>query len=413
MVINYKNNYLKIEDVDLKKLISKYPTPFYAYSHKSIVKNYKRLKKYLKRDIYYSIKANSNQAIITLISKLGAGVDVVSGEELQRVLKANIKPNKIMFEGVGKKSEDIILAIKNDIKQINIESLEEIEIINKFAKLMKKKVNIGIRINPNIDAKTKKKISTGLETTKFGINLNDLKKAIKKIKNFKNINLIGISCHIGSQIFSLNVYEKLFKKMINIEKLFRKNKLIIKNLDLGGGMGFDYKKKKNLNLIRLSQLIKKYFKDTTYKISFEPGRYLVANSGVLVSKILMIKSSKKINFLIIDAGMNTFIRPALYNDIHNIIPLKKGSNKYKYCVVGPICENSDTFANNVKLPKQSIGNIVVIEDVGAYGSVMSSNYNSKTLPAEILIKDKKFHLIRKYQKINELISKDSIPKWIK
>ncbi|MBD42355.1 MAG: diaminopimelate decarboxylase [Pelagibacteraceae bacterium] len=403
-------NKLQIEKINIDKLIKKYQTPLYVYSYNKLKNNYKKLTNILKKNIYYSVKANSNQAIISLFSKLGSGIDVVSGEELQRALKAKVNPNKIIFEGVGKSKDDLRLAIKKNIRQINIESVDEIKIINQLAKFLKRKINIGIRINPNIDGKTNKKISTGLDHNKFGINLKDLKKTIDKIKSSSNINFVGISCHIGSQIFSLSVYKRLFLKMIELEKFFTKNGLVVKHLDLGGGMGYDYAKKMKFDLYKFSRLINKYFSNVDYEISFEPGRFLTANSGLLITKILMIKSSRKINFIVVDAGMNTLIRPALYNEMHNIFSPKKNKGKKKYSIVGPICETSDTFAKEIVLPKQSIDDILIIEDVGAYGSSMSSNYNSKVLPAEILIKDNKDYLIRKRQDINELIKRDKIPK---
>ena len=403
-------NKLQIEKINIDKLIKKYQTPLYVYSYNKLKNNYKKLTNILKKNIYYSVKANSNQAIISLFSKLGSGIDVVSGEELQRALKAKVNPNKIIFEGVGKSKDDLRLAIKKNIRQINIESVDEIKIINQLAKFLKRKINIGIRINPNIDGKTNKKISTGLDHNKFGINLKDLKKTIDKIKSSSNINFVGISCHIGSQIFSLSVYKRLFLKMIELEKFFTKNGLVVKHLDLGGGRGYDYAKKMKFDLYKFSRLINKYFSNVDYEISFEPGRFLTANSGLLITKILMIKSSRKINFIVVDAGMNTLIRPALYNEMHNIFSPKKNKGKKKYSIVGPICETSDTFAKEIVLPKQSIDDILIIEDVGAYGSSMSSNYNSKVLPAEILIKDNKDYLIRKRQDINELIKRDKIPK---
>ncbi len=404
-------NKLQIEKINIDKLIKRYQTPLYIYSYNKLKNNYIKLTNILKKNIYYSVKANSNQAIISLFSKLGSGIDVVSGEELQRALKAKVNPNKIIFEGVGKSKDDLRLAIKKNIRQINIESVGEIEIINKLAKSLKRKINVGVRINPNIDGKTKKKISTGLDHNKFGINLKDLKKTIDKIKSSSNINFVGISCHIGSQIFSLSVYKRLFLKMIELEKFFTKNGLVIKHLDLGGGMGYDYTKKMKFDLYKFSRLIKKYFSNVDYEISFEPGRFLTANSGLLITKILMIKSSRKINFIVVDAGMNTLIRPALYNEMHNIFSPKKNKSKKKYSIVGPICETSDTFAKEIVLPKQSIDDILIIEDVGAYGSSMSSNYNSKVLPAEILIKNNKSYLIRKRQNINELINRDQVPKF--
>ena len=318
MLIDYENNYLKIENVSITELSKKYSTPFYVYSTKIINQNYNKLRSNLNSNIYYSVKANSNQAFISLFSKLGAGADVVSGEELRRSLSADVKPSKIIFEGVGKSQNDIILAIKNNIKQINVESLEELELINIVSKNLNCKANIGIRINPDVEAETDNKISTGRKSDKFGINFIEIPEVIKKINNLKNIKFIGLSCHIGSQIFSLRVYENMFKKMKQAVNIFHENNLNIENLNLGGGMGFDYTKKKIFNINGLGKLVKKYFSNIPYNISFEPGRYLIAKSGTLITKIILIKSGIK-NFIVVDAGMNTFIRPALYNAFHNIL----------------------------------------------------------------------------------------------
>jgi len=283
MTTHYENNYLKIENVSIIELAKKYNTPLYVYSAKNIMQNYNELKSNLNKDIYYSVKANSNQAIISLLSKLGAGADVVSGEELQRSFSANVKPNMIIFEGVGKTQDDIFLAVKENIKQINIESVEELEIINSIAKTLNCKANIGIRINPDIEAETNEKISTGRKSDKFGINFNDISEAIKKIADLNNIKFVGLSCHIGSQIFSLKVYENMFKKMKEAENIFHENNLSVENLNLGGGMGFDYTKKKPFDISEFCKLINQYFSNTSYNISIEPGRSL--NLGDILLQI--------------------------------------------------------------------------------------------------------------------------------
>tara|TARA_Y100000590_G_scaffold59165_1_gene62739 strand:+ start:4234 stop:5472 length:1239 start_codon:yes stop_codon:yes gene_type:complete len=408
MSLKYIDNILMIEDVSLKELASNYTTPFYVYSVDSIKKNYNTLKSSLRKDIYYSVKANSNQAILSLLFNLGAGADVVSGEELKRVLAVGINPNKIIFEGVGKLKEDIEFSIKNEIKQINVESLSEIKLINKLAGSQNKKVNIGIRINPDIDIDSHNKISTGKNTDKFGITLDKLNDVISTLNVSKNICCIGISCHVGSQIFSINIFEQTFKKIINVINIFKTHKFEITNINLGGGMGVDSQNNKIFEINKLSQITNKYFGETSYKISFEPGRYLVAESGILVTKVLTVKKSGNTNFLIVDAGMNNFIRPALYDDYHKIDPIQNDYRNINYAVAGPICESSDIFHSNIKLPEQNINDILTISNVGAYGSVMSSNYNSKVLSAEIMVSKDKHYLIRPAQKIEELISKDIV-----
>ena len=412
MSTNYINNSLFIEKVKIETLVKNNLTPFYVYSSDSIKENFNLLKKNLGKNIYYSVKANSNQTIISLLSGLGSGFDVVSEEELIRVLKINVDPKKIIFEGVGKTDQAIKIAIEKEIKQINIESINEIKIINNIAKKLNKRINIGIRINPDIDAKTNYKITTGTKCNKFGIDIKDLYKAIDLVQLSKNLKMSGISCHLGSQIFSIKVFENLFIKMKKIVEILEKRKISIKNLDLGGGMGVDQNNNQKFKISSLGKIVKKYFGNVKYEISFEPGRFLIANSGILISKVLMTKKTGNINFAIIDAGMNTFMRPALYNAFHKIIPIKKKKSTQKYTVAGPICETSDIFYKNIMLSKLSIGDFVAILNTGAYGSVMSSNYNSKILPAELIVSGNRYETIRFSQNIIELISKDKVPYWI-
>ena len=412
MSIRFKKSEPFIEEVSLIKITKKIETPFYVYSQKKITNAYNKIKKNIQAEIFYAIKANSNQAIISILKNLGAGADVVSLGELKRALNAGINPKKIIFEGVGKSSKDIEFAIKKKIKQINIESLNELELIDSISKSLRKKTKIGIRINPDIDAQTLDKISTGRKTDKFGITYNQLPKVCEVLKNLNNVNLNGISCHIGSQIHDIKIFEKVFIKIKEAINIFSKNNIEIRSLDLGGGFGVTYNKEKPLNLIRISNLINKHFKKN-FEISIEPGRYLVANSGVLITKILTTKKNGQINYLITDAGMQTLLRPSMYKTFHKIESFSKNKKKEKYVIAGPICESSDILSSNIKLPKQQVGNYIAICDTGAYGFVMASNYNTKGLPAEILINNNKYAIIRNNEKIEKSIAKDIIPKWLK
>tara|TARA_B100000029_G_scaffold194903_1_gene192972 strand:- start:1005 stop:2249 length:1245 start_codon:yes stop_codon:yes gene_type:complete len=413
MTIRFKKNEPFIEGVSLVKLTKKIETPFYIYSQKKITDAYNKIKKNINVEIFYAIKANSNQAIISILKNLGAGADVVSIGELKRALRAGINPKKIIFEGVGKSRKDIEFAIKKKIKQINVESIKELELINSISKSLKKKTKIGIRINPDIDAQTLDKISTGRKADKFGIVYDQLPEVCYILKNLDNVNLNGISCHIGSQIHNAKIFEKVFKKIKEAINIFSNNNIKIMSLDLGGGFGVTYNNEKEINLLKISNLINKYFRKKNFEISIEPGRYLVANSGVLVTKILTSKKNGPINYLITDAGMQTFLRPSMYKAFHKIESFSKNKKKRKYTIAGPICESSDILSKNIKLPEQKIGNYLAICDTGAYGFVMASNYNSKNFPAEILIHNKKFFIIRKSENIEKLISKDIMPKWIK
>ena len=414
MNIEFKNNKPYIESLCLDNIINSHKTPFYIYSQKEIEKTYNYLKKNLPAEIFFSVKANSNQAILKLMQNLGAGADVVSAGELKRAINANFKNNKIIFEGVGKSKEDIEYAVKNNIKLINIESIKEFEIINNIGKEKKKIVDIGIRINPNIDANTLNKISTGKKTDKFGIDLNNLDEIVKILQSSNNLKLKGISCHIGSQIHEIKIYEKVFLKMKEIADFFLSNNFELDNVDLGGGFGVDYEKDQNkIDIINMGKLITLIFGKNSYKISFEPGRYLTAKSGIIVTRIINTKTNGNVNFLITDAGMHTFIRPSMYNATHRIQPLKDLNNsKKKYTIAGPICESSDIISKDIVLPEQKIDNYLIIHDTGAYGSVMASNYNSRGFPEEILIYQDKIAIIHKNESISEIIKKDIIPEWL-
>ena len=413
MGLYFKDNKPFIEDQNLLELTSKVSTPFYIYSQKSIEENYNKLKRSLKREIFYSVKANSNQSIIKLLDSIGAGIDVVSVEELKRALKAKVSPSKIIFEGVGKSEKDIEFAITKNIRQINVESIEELILIDEISKKLNNITSIGIRINPDIDARSLDKISTGRRTDKFGIGFRELSNVCDIIKNSEKIKFEGLSCHIGSQIFELSTFEKFFLKMKDAVNIFKEHNLNIQHLDLGGGFGVSYSSdNKELDFSKLALLVEKIFPDPGFEISFEPGRYLVATSGFLLTKILINKKNSDNNFLITDAGMQTFLRTAIYDSFHKIISLKKEPEEIKYNIAGPICESSDILGKDVLLPKQYRNDFLLICDVGAYGSVMASNYNSKCLPAEILIFENKYKIIRESQTLESIIKKDNIAEWL-
>ncbi len=414
MNIYFDNNKPFIEEVAIQDIVNSHPTPIYVYSQENIKKTFDDLKKNLSGEILYAVKANSNQAILKLIKNIGAGADVVSVGELKRSLKAGFDPGKIIFEGVGKSKTDIEFAIQKDIKLINVESFNELKIIDEIGKNINKKVNIGIRLNPDIDSQSIEKISTGNRTDKFGIALEQLDKVISQIQLSNYINLKGISCHIGSQIHNIDTFKKIFKTMKKTASYVLSKKINLQYVDLGGGLGVNYEREKNDFDIRgLGQLAKLVFKDEPYEISFEPGRYIIAKSGILITKILTVKENGGINFLITDAGMQTFIRPAMYNAYHRIEALNDlDQNVVLYTVAGPICESSDIIGREINLPEQKEGNFLIINDVGAYGAVMSSNYNSRGFPSEILVHHDEFALIRPKESIDEIIKKDLIPKWL-
>tara|TARA_B100000035_G_C20994824_1_gene551963 strand:+ start:163 stop:1377 length:1215 start_codon:yes stop_codon:yes gene_type:complete len=402
----YKKNKLKIDRFDISSITNKYKTPIYCYSLKKIKENIQNLKIHFKKInplICYAVKANSNLNILKEIKKNNLGADVVSGGELMKALKAGIKPKKIVFSGVGKTSEEIEYAINKKILLINAESKSEILEIEKIAKKKKKIINVGIRLNPNTDAKTLSQISTGKKENKFGVNQKVFLKLVNIVKKSKNLNLKCLSVHIGSQILNHKPYQNMLK---TVNKIIKLSKYDFEFVDLGGGMGIDYNHNNfKLNLKKYSQDIKKFLEVNNCKIIFEPGRSIIGDTAVLITKVIYIKEGFKKDFVILDAAMNDLMRPALYGAKHKIMPLKKINKKSKkiYEFVGPICESTDTFATIKNYQKLNEKDYLIICDVGAYGMSLASNYNVRPKPLEILIKNSKIQILSKRQKISDLM----------
>ena len=405
--LRYVGKKLFIEKLSINNIIKKNKTPFYLYSENQIINNYLKFKKTFKKTnpiICFAAKSNSNVAILKILGKLGAGADVVSVGELLKALKAGIKSNKIVFSGVGKTEEELEIAINKKILLINCESESEAKLINKIAKKLKKKVSIGFRLNPNIDAKTHKKISTGKAENKFGLSIKNFKSFFRDISMYQNIRLDALSVHIGSQILT----DAPYKKTLNVmSKLIEELNLELKFVDLGGGFGINYSgKDKPINLTKYSALVDKFSKKLKCKIIFEPGRSIIGDTGILLSKIQYIKKSANKDFIILDVGMNDFMRPALYDAKHIIIPVSRVSSKIKGLIefVGPICESTCKFGIYKNFSKIKENDYIAITNVGAYGSSLSSNYNTRPLIAEILVSKNKFKYIRKKQNLLKLIN---------
>ena len=403
----YFREKLFIENTSVLHIAKKNKTPFYLYSEKQIKENYLNFVKTFKDInplICFAAKANTNITILKMLGRLGSGADVVSGGELLKALKAGIKPNKIVFSGVGKTEEELKLAIRKKILLINVESESEAVLINKIGKKINRIISIGFRLNPNVDAKTHKKISTGKAENKFGVSIKNFFSFYKEIKKYKNIKIDALSVHIGSQILSDAPYKKVLDILL---KVIKDLNIKLKYIDLGGGFGIRYSKKdKLINLNNYAKLVYNFKKKLGCSIIFEPGRSLVGNTGILVSKIQYIKKGLNKNFIIIDAGMNDFMRIALYDASHNIIPIVKTNKKNQAPIefVGPICETTCKFAKYRNYQKIEEGDFVAITDVGAYGSSLSSNYNTKPLIAEILAGKNNFKIIKKKQDLLKLIN---------
>jgi diaminopimelate decarboxylase len=404
--MKYKEKNFFIENIEASTLAEKYHTPLYCYSYDKLKKNINYFKKKFKTInplICFAVKSNSNKILLNEISKLGLGADVVSIGELMRALKAGIKPNKIVFSGVGKTSNEIDYAIKKKILLINAESRSEVLEIEKIAKTNRQIVNIGIRLNPNTDAKTLSKISTGKKDNKFGVSEKIFLDLVNYVKKSNYLKLKCLSVHIGSQILDNKPYNKVLKVL---EKIIGKINFNFEYIDLGGGMGIDYgDKEKKLSLGKYCQNIIKFLKKNNSKIIFEPGRSIIGSTGFLISKIIYIKKGDKKEFIILDAGMNDLMRPALYNAKHQIIPLEKNNKKSKkvYEFVGPICESTDKFLTKKNFQKLKEKDLIAICDVGAYGMSLSSNYNLRPRAAELLIKNSKIKIISKRQSLKDLI----------
>ena len=404
--MNFKKNKLYIENIEARNIARKFGTPSYCYSFYKLKKNIQSFKNNFKSInplICFSVKSNSNLQILKEIRKAGIGADVVSKGELAIALKAGINPKKIVFSGIGKTFDEIKFAIEKNILLINTESESEIKEIENIAKTKKKKIDIGLRLNPNIDAKTLKKISTGKNEDKFGVAESNFLKILKKFKNSKYLNIKCLSVHIGSQITDYRPYAK----MINVvQNTIKKSKHKFDFIDLGGGMGIKYSNKSNsLNYKKYNLIIKKFLKKNNVKIVFEPGRSIIANTAILLSKIIYIKTTRNKNFIILDAAMNDLMRPALYGSMHQIIPIKKNNriiNK-THDFVGPICESTDKFLSLKKYQKLNEKEILAICDVGAYGMVLSSNYNLRTKASEIMVNKSSLRVILKRQKLNNII----------
>ncbi len=406
MSLSYKGQNLFVDNISVKGIAKNNITPFYLYSYKKIRNNFETFSNYFKKVkplVCFSVKSNSNVSLISELGRIGSGADVVSEGELLKALKAKIKPSKIVFSGVGKTESELKFAIKKKVLLINIESESEARLIDKISRKMRRITSIGIRINPGVDANTLSKISTGKIDSKFGLPKSSFLNFCRNFKKFKNLKIKAVSVHIGSQITSVGP----FRKTLNVlYKIIKSSGINFEYIDLGGGFGIPYQnKEKKIDIGNYSKLVNKFKKRLNCKIIFEPGRFIVGNAGTLISRIVFIKKNGNKNFVILDAGMNDFMRPALYNAKHNIIPVLKLKKKINGNVefVGPICESTDTFVKYRNYSLLNENNLVAITNVGAYGSSLSSNYNTRPLASEILVKKGKVKIIRRRQKISEII----------
>lgn len=417
-MINYKNGNLTVESVDVSKIVSEVGTPFYCYSYNKILDQYRGLAAALspsKISIYFAVKANSNLSIIKTLAKEGAGADVVSLGEFKRCLLAGVDPKKIVFSGVGKTTEEIVEALNNDIFQINVESEAELININEIAKSLGKVATIGLRVNPDVDAKTHEKITTGKKENKFGIDLKDAPIFFSKASTLSNVSMKSLAVHIGSQLLELSPYKSAYEKIAEMTRYLRSTGHEISHLDLGGGLGIPYSDESLADLNAYNQIILETVGDLDCKLSIEPGRYLVGEAGILITRVIYIKQGEQKKFVIVDGAMNDLIRPTLYDGFHAIVPVteKNLSSQKSLCdVVGPICESGDYFAKDRMLPEVNQNDLLAITCSGAYGAVMASNYNSRPLIPEVLVSNDVFSVIRERQAFEKIIQDEKLAAWL-
>jgi diaminopimelate decarboxylase len=418
--ITYRKSLLFMEDADLCRVAEKYGTPLYCYSAARITEKFRRYDDAMKRvadpknyTICYATKANSNVAVLSLLQKLGAGADIVSGGEMQRALKAGIDPKKIVFSGVGKSEEELEAAIRRGILQINVESEEELKTISRLSKKAGKTTRIAIRVNPDVDAKTHAKITTGKKENKFGIDIKDAPALYKKAAKLPGIDPSGVAVHIGSQLVSLTPFRRAYERVAELLLRLRKSGIPVTRVDLGGGIGITYRDEKLPDMNLYALMVRDIILPLNVHVILEPGRSIVGDAGVLLSRVRHIKNGHDKKFLILDAAMNDLMRPALYDAYHTIVPCRKtGGRKQVYDVVGPVCESGDTFLTGEAMPEMTEGDVVAIMCAGAYGAVMSSNYNTRPNAAEILVSGSRTAVIRPRQTVDELIARDKVPVWV-
>jgi diaminopimelate decarboxylase len=421
---HFQKNELLVEDVSVNALAKKHGTPLYVYSGKTITDHYQRLDQALaplNHLVCYALKANSNLAVLQLLAKQGCGFDLVSGGELYRVLKAGGKANRCTFAGVGKTRAEIEYALNEGVYCFNVESEAELVFINEVAGKLKKIAPIAVRVNPNIDAHTHAKITTGTYANKFGIAFEEISALYRRASKLKNLKLLGLQMHIGSQITEVNPFVQAVKKVLPLA-LEMKRLYGIEFFDIGGGLGIVYdpalesgspswwnKPKTPLTPALYAKKLVPLLKNSGLRILIEPGRFMVGNAGILVTEVLYVKKTGKKNFVIVDAAMNDLIRPAFYDSYHQIVPLqKKGGKLVSTDVVGPVCESGDYFCKDRPLPAFKAGDKIALLSAGAYGFVMSSNYNTRPRAAEILVKGSKAHVARKRETLDDCLNGETL-----
>ena len=416
----YKNGNLHAEDVALDKIAAEVGTPFYCYSSATLTRHYNLFTEALSplpHQVFFAIKSLSNLAVLKLLGDLGAGMDVVSGGEYRRAKAAGVPGERIVFSGVGKTREEMHLALTGGIRQFNVESEPEMRALSEVASALGLEAPIAIRVNPDVDAQTHAKISTGKSENKFGIPISRAREVYAEAARLPGLRVVGIDVHIGSQLTELAPFEQAFGKVAELTEALRADGHKIERLDLGGGLGIPYSRSNEVPPLPLDYgaMVKRTLGHLGCEIEVEPGRLISGNSGILVSQVIYVKNGEGRDFLIVDAAMNDLVRPSMYDAHHDIVPLvepEPGQLPQSFDVVGPVCETGDTFARGRSLPALAEGDLIAFRSAGAYGAVMASEYNSRPLVPEVLVQGDQFAVIRRRPSFDEMLNRDSLPSWL-
>ncbi|MBZ8118287.1 diaminopimelate decarboxylase [Roseovarius sp. LXJ103] len=416
----YKGGVLHAEDVPVAEIAAQVGTPFYLYSTATLERHFKLLDEALcgmEHLVCYAMKAASNQAILKTLAALGAGMDVVSGGEYLRAKAAGVPGDKIVFSGVGKTEGEMRLALEGGVRQFNVESEPEMEVLSAVAVSMGLRAPITVRVNPDVDAKTHAKIATGKSENKFGIPIARARDVYAQAAALPGLEVIGIDVHIGSQLTDLEPFRQAYRKVAELTEILRADGHDIRRLDLGGGLGIPYTQSNEAPPLPTDYgaMISEELGHLGCEVEIEPGRLIAGNAGIMVSQVIYVKSGEGRDFLILDGAMNDLIRPAMYDAHHDIVPVVQpapGTEQQPYDIVGPVCESGDTFAKQRMMPPLKAGDLVAFRGAGAYGAVMSSEYNTRALIPEVLVHQHQFAVIRARPTFDEMINRDTIPEWL-
>ena len=414
----YRNGELSAEAVPIRRIADAVGTPFYCYSTATLERHYRVFADSvagLDAVVCFAVKANSNIAVIATLAAQGAGADVVSGGEMKRALVAGVPAGRIVFSGVGKTADEMAQALKAGVLQINVESAPELEILSGVARSLDVEAPIAIRVNPDVDAKTHAKISTGKSENKFGVPIKDARALYARAKILPGIRIVGAAVHIGSQILDLEPFRLAYARLAELVQALRADGHAIANVDLGGGLGIPYEDETPPSPADYGRLVKAAVGPLGCRVILEPGRLIAGNAGILVARVLMVKRGATHDFVIVDAAMNDFIRPTLYNARHAIVPVTepgRGAKAKEVEVVGPVCESGDTFGWSQRLADAGAGDLVAVRTAGAYGAVMASSYNTRPLIPEVLVRDDSFAVVRERISVDDMLARESLPPWL-